>query len=300
MQIYNIITSKDNRELTQHGDAGFPCAGYDPTFSEYIHGEVPWHWHEEIELLIVYEGYIRVEYLGGEQVLNIGEGIFINANMPHKMTSVDKRECKIIDFVLKPELIGGSVDSRIFREYIAPICKNSGLPIVKFSPEIPWQEDALNNMKKAFEAYTNALPGFEMKILSGLMEYWRLLYTNISPLIKTGISTSIDETRIRNILNFIQNRYMDHITVSDLSNVAGISDSECYRLFNRGLKSTPGDYLIEFRLKKASEQLINSSESVLNIAMDNGFNSSAYFTKRFKKYYGITPMGFRKNLNEKK
>ena len=65
MQNYNIETDENGRELAEHGDALFPIASYDEYFSEFVLKEVSWHYHEEIEVIIVYEGSTKVEFVGG-------------------------------------------------------------------------------------------------------------------------------------------------------------------------------------------------------------------------------------------
>ena len=81
MQVYKLSTDEFGRELTQHGSIDFPCAGYDESFSKFLLGEVPWHWHEELEIVVVYEGSTRVEYIGGDMQVSVGEGILINSRI---------------------------------------------------------------------------------------------------------------------------------------------------------------------------------------------------------------------------
>ena len=51
----NIVASEKGRELVQHGSALFPIACYAEDLSSY---SVAWHWHEELEVLVVSEGMI--------------------------------------------------------------------------------------------------------------------------------------------------------------------------------------------------------------------------------------------------
>ncbi|WP_279373122.1 helix-turn-helix domain-containing protein [Clostridium arbusti] len=57
---------------------------------------------------------------------------------------------------------------------------------------------------------------------------------------------------------------------------------------------TPFDYLIEYRISKASELLLKSKEPISNIAFDVGFNGISYFGKVFRKYMNCTPSEYRK------
>ena len=64
----------------------------------------------------------------------------------------------------------------------------------------------------------------------------------------------------------------------------------------RKLKSicgvTPGDYLRDYRLKKACKILLETDLRINEVAFMVGFNSASYFTKAFIKSYGMSPKEF--------
>jgi AraC family transcriptional regulator len=55
-----------------------------------------------------------------------------------------------------------------------------------------------------------------------------------------------------------------------------------------------GSFIKKYKLKKASEDLLGSSDNIIDIAIKYGFNSNEVFSRAFKKEYGITPSKFRK------
>ena len=60
--------------------------------------------------------------------------------------------------------------------------------------------------------------------------------------------------------------------------------------------TTPQQYIIEFRIKKACSLLRKSSYSISRISDLVGFSSQAYFSKVFKKTLNITPFEYRKTF----
>lgn len=67
------------------------------------------------------------------------------------------------------------------------------------------------------------------------------------------------------------------------------------RRFKLKTKKTPHDYLIEFRIDRAKQLLIiNTQESIENIAIKCGFSDSFYFSTCFKKHVGFSPLQYRK------
>ena len=293
MQNYFIKTDASGKELVNHGNMLFPVASYDEYFSKFILGEVPWHWHEEIELIVVIEGSTKVFYIEGSLELKEGDGIFINCNVLHRLTQTSKTDCHIINFVLRPEFIGGRMDSIIYTKYVSPICSNSALQLIKFESEKPSDQSIINMIKKAFYTFNNSDFGYEMILRKYLTEAWRLLCCNYPEFLESGISATEDQNRINKIIHYVHENYSKKITVSTMANIASISESECYRLFQKALSTTPIDYLSTHRLQQAPIKLINSSNSILNISQELGFNSSSYFSKKFKEMYGCTPQAYR-------
>lgn len=57
---------------------------------------------------------------------------------------------------------------------------------------------------------------------------------------------------------------------------------------------SPMNYLNFYRIERACFQLLNSDASIIEIAMNCGFNDLSYFIKTFRKYKGITPAKYRK------
>jgi transcriptional regulator GlxA family with amidase domain len=58
---------------------------------------------------------------------------------------------------------------------------------------------------------------------------------------------------------------------------------------------TTGEYLMQLRLKHASELLLNSDSRLKEIAEASGFPSVEYFGRCFKKHFGISPGEHRKD-----
>ncbi|MGL6200378.1 MAG: helix-turn-helix transcriptional regulator [Lachnospiraceae bacterium] len=63
--------------------------------------------------------------------------------------------------------------------------------------------------------------------------------------------------------------------------------------FKKYVDMTSIEYLNKYRLSMTLEQLKHSSDSVTNIALENGFNNISYYNRLFKKQFGITPREYR-------
>ncbi|NEY90294.1 GlxA family transcriptional regulator [Tabrizicola oligotrophica] len=76
----------------------------------------------------------------------------------------------------------------------------------------------------------------------------------------------------------------------------GISTRQLERLFGRFLNSTPKHYYMEMRLNRARNLLVQSEQSVTEIAMACGFRSTSHFSKVYRGHFGKSPVGQRSTL----
>lgn len=111
-------------------------------------------------------------------------------------------------------------------------------------------------------------------------------------------SVSQYEYRINRVINYIDKKYNSNFTLSELANIACFSDFHFHRIFTCFMGESPLKYINRRRIEMSIHQLLYTKESITDIALKSGFSSSANYTKKFKKYYSITPSKCRK-LGEK-
>lgn len=295
MQIHDLQTDATGRELTERTADGFPCAYYDEKFSEFVTGEVPWHWHDEIELVYVVAGSTKVEVTQQSAVLSAGDAVFVNAGVLHKLTDVGDVDCHILNFVVYPSFMGDSLHGRIFQKYILPVINNQELPMFVFKHNVDWHKTAIDFLVTAFTAYGKKAPRYEMKVQQNLIGFWVHFCEQQKDILSGKTISSVSEERLQRALQFVHEHYHKHITVSDIGAAINVSESECFRLFNKAINITPVQYLLNYRLQVAANTLLETKEPITRIAHITGFNSSSYFSKRFSEKFGVTPNTFRKN-----
>jgi two-component system response regulator YesN len=100
---------------------------------------------------------------------------------------------------------------------------------------------------------------------------------------------------IDDIKEYINQNYMNEISLSELSERFSISYSHLSKLFHTFSGVTFRTYLLNYRLEKATQFLMESRDSVKEIAYNTGFRDTGYFIKQFKRHFGSTPSNFRKS-----
>jgi AraC-like DNA-binding protein len=81
-------------------------------------------------------------------------------------------------------------------------------------------------------------------------------------------------------------------TVDDFAKKMAMSQSGLYRKSMALLDRSPNDVLKDFRLEKARAILKRNPSQIGQVTFDTGFGSASYFTKCFKKKYGLLPMAY--------
>ncbi len=80
------------------------------------------------------------------------------------------------------------------------------------------------------------------------------------------------------------------LSVEMVAEEAGISMTRLNELFKMKLNTTAGRFLNQQRMKRAEELLQEGTENIATISERVGYNSTAYFSKAFRKHYGVSPM----------
>jgi AraC family transcriptional regulator len=100
---------------------------------------------------------------------------------------------------------------------------------------------------------------------------------------------SLDAHRLKRVLDFVEARLGDDISLDDLAAEACLSPFHFSRLFRDATGKSPHRYLTERRIETAKRSLRADGASLAEIALDSGFGSQANFIRAFRKATGMTP-----------
>ncbi len=289
---YNI--DSNHQEIHSRGSAGFPCGGYRNYISFDSSKEVPWHWHEELELIYVVEGSLKVRLPGMHIVIKQGEGVFINKNVLHAANSNQKQECLIHSLVFYDSIIAGDKNSVFAAAYVQPILNCPALKYRSFSSDSAWEQEAASCIERAFHKLTLGEPGYELLIRNDLSLLWSILFQNSSDQLSSDkCENEVDNFRIRTMIAFLEEHFNETIELTQIAASANIGKRECIRCFHRMMGLSPIQYLIKYRIIESLHYLRDTEMSVSEIALCCGFESPSYFTHIFKRYQKCTPRQFR-------
>lgn len=98
---------------------------------------------------------------------------------------------------------------------------------------------------------------------------------------------------VKKALDYINSKYSEDITLLDVSNYLNINKSYLCSLLKKELGKTFTGLLNEIRVEKSKRLLSETDHSILDIALQVGFNNQNYFNIVFKKITNMTPLQFR-------
>lgn len=114
------------------------------------------------------------------------------------------------------------------------------------------------------------------------------------------------EQVIIEICSFILDNLNDEITMDNLENTFYYNKYYLIRLFKMYTGYTIKEFINNIKVLKTIDPLLYTNDTILKIALNNGFNSQEYYSEKFKDVIGTSPLKFRKeytiehieNINE--
>ena len=291
MQITKIITDETLKELRAHGTEEFPFQYNWEEEQQFDEEKIEWHWHREFEFVKVMHGIVFC-LIGNKQIrLEEGEGLFINTRVVHRIENCQNGV--ISNILFSPDLIAAET-SIIYEKYIRDFIESDCSHIV-LRPDMEWQEQALGKLDDIFKTCSSKkLCELDMHIR--ICDLWMLLCSHREALVKMeklGISLR-SQSRLRKMMRYIETNYSEKLYLEDIAQAANISKSEAIRCFQMGMQISPVEYLNQYRLYQAKIELETTEDSIIHIAVGAGYDNSSYFTRIFKRTYGITPRELRR------
>ncbi len=104
--------------------------------------------------------------------------------------------------------------------------------------------------------------------------------------------------RLLKVMLYIEEHLDDELTREKLSEIACFSPYHFHRIFTAFTGEPVHKYIRRLRLERAVQHLSHTDRSVIQIAMDAGFQSHEAFTRVFRKTFGLPPSELRKRIAE--
>lgn len=296
LQKCGLNLNKGSKELQPHGTPQFPCAGYSSNHTERQEDCIPWHWHEEIEIIYIEKGQMRIKVPSQSFLLETGDCMVINSNILHYGAAVT--ECQLHSLVFHASLVFGNKDSVFAEKYVRPLlsCNSFSGYFIKAGSG----EEVARWFVRAHKALAEEQYGFEFIVRENLSRICLFLHERLVPQADSKRpALNQDNLRVGKMLAYIHKNYAEDLSLAEIADKVGISERECLRCFQKTIQLSPIQYLLKYRVMQGAEMLIkNPTDSISDIATLCGFDSPSNFAKIFKRFYNCTPREYRKQYKE--
>ena len=277
--IYNELKERGT------GDFAIELHHIDKNHTRY---EMSSHLHSEIEIIRILKGTLKIRLNNNDYAACAGDVLFVNSETVHGAFPEDcVYECIVfhIDFL--------SIDDYGWRFFVERILNHEYL-ICEY---ITKDNELTKAVNLVFESMKNKSPGYKFLVVGALYRLFGHIIDNHLYRQVDGSEITHDKNspKLKKVLSFIRSNYDRQITLDDMAEAAGMSPKYFCYFFRNMTSKTPVEYLNNYRIEKSSRKLLNTEQSVTDIAFSCGFNDLSYFIKTFKEQKGVTPSKFRKS-----
>lgn len=283
------------KENALHGTRDFP-AGFYPTQIPLTFQDMLVHWHEEMEVSRIRSGALAYDIDQVHYELHEGDILLISPDTLHASHQLEQHTASIESIVFHLRLAGLDTPDSCTRRYVQPLQEGTlRIPPV-LHPGEPFHEEISACLEEMWACQDPALPWrelrFKAQVFSLIHYLWQLSADSAMPLPSRTFRQYEDKLKLA--LAYIQEHYAEAITIKELADLCGFSQVHFMNIFKAAIGSTCIEYLVEYRLARAALDLQETDHSIMQIALDNGFQNTSYFNRAFKRQYGVTPSAFRK------
>lgn len=129
--------------------------------------------------------------------------------------------------------------------------------------------------------------------LSKLYQFADCLICSSDKFQKWGASGTLSDFYLQTAFSYIEHNFMNPITVESIAMQCNIHRNRLLKVFKDNIGKSPQEYLIHYRMSKASQLLTTTKLSINEIGNAVGYPNQLHFSRAFKNIYGISPKKYR-------
>jgi len=287
----NMAKESFNAKETIHYETEQSFVFYHHTGSE----NYPAHWHDAVEIIMPTQNTYRVDIDYRSYELREYDILVINSGGLHEMFAPPDKGQRILlqfDIVALNVIRGFTIATSVYAQprLITPENHPGAHEKVKnLLLEIMEERRTQNDF------YDIAIMN---KIISITLELARMQKydTDMQGIL---VKRKLHMYRLNECLNYINHHFTENLTLETVAQTTGFSKFHFSRWFREYTNTSFHDYLTKVRIDKAKSLLLNTTLSILEIALESGFQSSATFNRVFKSQSNLTPKEYRNTHMQK-
>lgn len=271
-----------------------------PFYIQYGGHEEDTELHQHVdfsELVIVLNGNATHVVHTEEYFIKKGNAFVINGSTPHAYR--DPHDFKICNIMFRPEMLA-SIGPDLKKSngfqalfVLEPYYRNIQSYPGKLALPIPSLEYVESLIAVMIEEYHGQLQGYQTMLLSRFTELVVYLSRHYDTQEKGMEGNHL--MHLANAISYMEDHYLEPLTLEEIAGKSNISVRHLNRIFRSYYQMTPIAYMLTLRLERACSLLKHSGLTITQISYECGFNDSNYFTRQFRKAFGVSPKVYRQN-----
>lgn len=287
-----LLKNPAYQETKQHTDTMFafniyPCTiPSNPAF-------VPLHWQDSIEIIYIKQGMGIVQVDFETFPAEAGDIFLVMPGHLHSLRSIPNKKMIYENIIFDMSFLGSESVDLCSQKYLQPVRNGT----IAFPSRIKKEDRSYPFISACLDAADNLCSlrpdGYELGVKGQMLTLFSLLFQMTA----AQASDPADDKavqKLKTVLHRIEQDYDKKLTVADMARECGYSTSHFMRWFKNITGTGFLGYLIEYRLNKAAQALHDTTDTVLEISEQSGFDNLSNFNRLFKKRFGMTPSQFRR------
>ena len=278
------------KENKPHGTRAYPYDQY------FIHGarhafQIPVHWHEEMEIIYIKKGLLRVMIHETEYIGTNGSIYFVNPRELHLMGTSDV-SVEYYTLLFPMEFISFQSMDNLELEVLQPLRSNQ-LLLQNIVNDPALSEKLIPLLEEVIYINDSNHPSKQLRTRILLLEILLCLYEHGTMLLPNSVGNADMQ---KAMLEYIEEHYTEKLTLAMMANEFHLSEKYLSRYFKEHFHLPFSNYVMHLRLTLARQLLEATELPVTEVALRAGFPSVSYFIRSFKSAYKTSPLRYRKEM----
>ncbi len=281
------------KETGQKGDFLLPYVVNKTVMPDY-YTTFPMHWHDEMEIVYVEDGEYIESVDFEEYHVQKGDIVLVNPSVLHSFHQLDNRRTVFRSVIFNMHLLTGNSTDACSIKYFVPFMEKSYICPVVISSDHPRYYEIRNKVQNMISVYDEKGDCFEIRLKAEVygLFYELFRYVFVSDAGDPSIKDSTTKN-IKVIIDYINENYMNNITIDELADTVNLSKHYFMRFFKKHMGMTCIEYINNYRLNIASNLLLTTRVQITEVAASIGITNLSYFNRIFKKKFHMTPKEYR-------
>lgn len=253
------------------------------------------HWHDYLQITICTEGTGKFLFTNKEYTVEKGD-VFIVSNFENHVAISDETT-HFLMIIFMPDFIAAPGSRHFDFEYLDPFRYNTKTFNHKIDHTLCEAKRIVSHAQSLKSVYYKKEPGYRhlldaslRQILAILIAYYKTTYNDYCSV------NSRSQSKMRDAIYYINQNYLDNLTLQNVSDHLHISTSRFRHVFKETFHIGFKEYTTYLRLSESRRLLLTTDLNITEVSNNSGFSNIYQFYKVFNKYVFMSPAEYRKRF----